>query len=211
MPNLVGNAHYRVSLRWKYLDLHDLMVVHHFKMLADVTRTEAQIKTDLEAYFQPIYGTLAGQISSSAHEFDMKVDRVAWDAGTAKEIIVEPIYLGPFNLTNPPAGTGETLPLQDASVITLRTARPKSRGRKFIPALVESVSAEGGQIASGHIGNHLTAAANMLLTITFGAATAEHGIFSHAPGVAGTFYKFLAAAVSSRICTQRKRRVGVGQ
>lgn len=201
----------RVTLRWKYLDLHDLMVVHHFEVQAAVTRTDAQIKADMEAYFQPIYGTLAGQISSSAHEYDMKIDIVTWDAGTAKEVIQSNQYLGPFALTNPPVGAGETLPLQDASVITLRTQRPKSRGRKFIPALVESVSGEGGVLASGAVGNHVTAAANMLLPLVIGATTAEHGILSHAPQAAGIFLTFLSSAVSGRICTQRRRRVGVGQ
>lgn len=168
--------------------------------------------TGVTTWLGDIYGQLASQISASVVPDTLKVDRVSWDVGEAKEVIDENLYYSTWDLgALNPAGTGETLPLQDSTCITLRTTRPKSRGRKFLPPMVESASSDGGDLAAAMLPGLALAITAAIADFTDGAGiTWSPGVLSPY-GISSYFLDFMSGTFSPQFCTRRSRRKGVGK
>jgi hypothetical protein len=191
----------------------DIVNVWHFKVTLFVSGpTPAQIKAAMETWLNGVFDNLKTHLAVGADPVTIKGDKVTWDPGTAKEVILENLFLDAWDMsTSAPAGTGETLPTQCAAVVTLRTLRPKSRGRKFFGPMVELASGDGGSLIPT-LQTNLAAAAAAMLANAVDAEGNEYtpGILS--PYAGGDYhYAFTTATFNNRFCTMRSRRFGVGE
>lgn len=117
--------------------------------------------------------------------------------------------LGEFDWNDLTTGgqTGDALPTGVAGLITMPTARLKTRGRKFFPGFAE-VNTTNGLFAGDAI-TDLTAAAAYLSSTFLGDFSGD----PYAWGVVGSdslFWPFLSAIVSNIPAYQRRRKQGVG-
>lgn len=107
-----------------------------------------------------------------------------------------------------PSGTGELLPLGIAALITAPTALPGTRGRKFLPAMVE-----------GNCTDSLWTSGLMTVLNAFGVAYISGFIggtsgSAYAPGVLdknGAFRGFIEALTTNVPAYQRRRKQGAGE
>lgn len=212
MPDFLVNDVIRVTSRWKFNGQDDQVNVWFFRCLTAGSCLTADLVLDVQTWLDQVFNPINAAVpAGSLVAYDLKIDLVHYDVGTAKIITDQNLYLGPWTVQNPPGGAGEALPLMTSAVVHCRTSRPKTRGRKFLPAFVESQSGNGGQLTSAAKTLVLAAAAAMLqqLAITPGTAVFLPGVISKY-GTVAYFLNFLSAVVTDYLCTQRRRRVGVG-
>lgn len=210
MANFALNEMLQVVFRWKGWSSWDFLNVYHFICDAAGSFTDAQLETALETWADTVYDSLQTHIISDVDVYDIKADRVVWDAVKLQPKITESILWVTWTSSFPPSGAGEALPTQCAANINLRTERPKTRGRKFIPVFREDDSTSGGNLAAGALADLLLAGAAMLIGFSAGTVTFAPGVMSQYSGTEANFFRYLTATVTPNICTQRRRRFLVG-
>jgi hypothetical protein len=164
---------------------------------------EGNFITFANAVLSALYNELAAELNSEIEDPDVTYDKLEWvtDDWEVSDNIGESALSTTF--TN----TSEFLPFQTAAVMSGRTPRPRSRGRKFLPPFGED-QAVGGVLISGAISDLSDALADYIDDMDMGSGN------SFIPGVASTvtqgFLPFVGGIASDILGTQRRRRKGIG-
>lgn len=157
----------------------------------------------VSAWLADMYDEMAGQYNPELDDPDIELDIVEWN-GTFWETVQR---IGEGVLGTNFTGLGEILPLQSAPVINRRTAKPRSRGRCFLPPMGEDTQ-EKGELSAAAIAAMTDAMAYLLADIVVA------GVNELVPGVASvkwtTFLPVINAFFNDVVFTQRRRRPGVG-
>lgn len=166
-------------------------------------QTDAAVLAAIISALGDIYDEFAAHIDADMDDPDIAVDVVEWQ--TDEWVTVARVGEGVAGTNF--AAAGENLPPQCAPYFVMRTSRPRSNGRKFMPVIDEGAQ-NGGWLTSAAataLGNTLTEA---LTDITISAGN------DLVPGVAstvtGTFLPFLNGFISGVLGTQRRRKYGIG-
>jgi len=156
-------------------------------------------------YAEELYEDVDGYVSSGVTVNPMTVHVVVWD-GVAGEWITDRL-LGWDTPAITFTGTADPLPHQCSAVLVGNTARPKSRGRKFLAPFDDDAAV--GPDWGGAVITALGLALNHYLAdeqVTVGNDLS--------PGVprtdADVFLPFTTGIVNSVVGTQRRRKPGVG-
>lgn len=179
--------------------------VFHFICNFVTDQDASDILDAIEQYVEDIYQSIQGYLDNSLTMNPMLVDKIEWNA---TEQIWEVVgFLGSRTPSITVTSTDDPLPNQMAGVLVANTLRPKSRGRKFFPGLVETAATHGDLIAAA-----LTAFTTALNHYLADETVTSGNVLS--PGVpreaAGTFLEFTVGVVNSILGTQRRRKPGVG-
>jgi len=179
--------------------------VYHFICNFLTDQDASDILDAIEQYVEDIYGSIAAYLNDGMTFNPILVDKIDWNA-TEGLWEVEG-YVGARTPTVTITNTDDPLPNQMAGVLVANTLRPKSRGRKFFPGLVETSALQGDLIAAA-----LTAFTTALNHYLADETVTSSNVLS--PGVpredAGTFLEFTVGVVNSILGTQRRRKPGVG-
>lgn len=201
----------RVTSRLNASSLADILNTWHFIVrIVTAQPTAAQVRTAFQDWLDDVFDSLVNHISSAIDPIDLKVDRLVWNGAMNRMDIAENLYFGPWTMASLPNAAGELLPTQLSGIVNLRTTRPQTVGRRFLPPFVEVDSTGGGAIAAAAIANMSLSAADMLLPITTVEFSCEPGVASQYSGADAHFWEFTSGSPNVRFCTQRRRRVGVG-
>lgn len=199
-PNIL-----RASCRFSMAQGQDHVNVYYFRADTGYSETDVATLGYIEDHMDSIYGNLTAHLSNTADAVDIKVDVVAFVGGV--ETIIRNVGTTPFNLTVPPAATGEPLPPGVAGLVKLLTGIGKVYGRKFIGMLTE------GAQNSGVLGVAVLAALEVVAAIMVATITAPVS-GDLIPGVMSKretdFVAFASYDVSSNMAYQRRRRAGTG-
>lgn len=200
----------KVSSRLKFTPTGgDITNAWHFLCYTAGAATAAALQTAIQGWLDTVFANIASKVSSSVDAYDLKADKTVWNNVLDREEVVENLFLGPWTMASAPSAASESLPLQDAACVTLRTIRPKSRGRKFFPPYTESFSGPGGTVTGGDLTALQDAGADCLLDLTAGTAVFSPGVITPlAPS--GDFLNFFSSVATPNFATQRRRRIGIG-
>jgi len=159
----------------------------------------------IEQYVDDFLTPIAGWIPVTVTNEQGDVSEMEWDA--VNSVWETTRLVGLFEQAVTFTSVAELLPFQSAPVIVGNTARPKSRGRKFIPGFTENAQV-ATELISGALTN-LGTSLNVYLADESISAGNEL-IVGVASTVTGTFLPFTDGAVNSLLGTQRRRKPGVG-
>jgi hypothetical protein len=177
--------------------------VFHWVAAFAAGQTEAAVLAAILTMLGNMYDELASQIPSDLEDPDVEVDVVEWDTDHWETVarVGEGIAGTTFSATT------ELLPYTTCAYWVARTARPRSRGRKFMPPFVESQN-NAGWLVSGAQTALAAALTDALADITISSGnTLTPGVASDATG---TFLPFLNGFISGLFGTQRRRKQGYG-
>lgn len=177
--------------------------VYHLRSVLVSGRSDANVVADMEQWLEDVYDELVTYMKSSITQDPCSVDVVEWD-GTKWEIVHN---VGLATPTIAYADTAAILPQQCAAFALFNTARPKSNGRKFIPAFTEA-GVENGFLIAGA----LTAMAAYAAAVLAGyeIAPLDYYVTGIVREAADLFLDFTLAVVVDTVFTQRRRTPGVG-
>lgn len=180
--------------------------VFYFECDFDAQQTNYDTLVAIAGYIYDIYNAVAAFLDTNATLNYTEVDKIAWNATEGKWLTTG--TLGQCDPAFTATGSGDTFPNQIAPVLRANTSRPKSFGRKFLMAFVESAAT----------GTDLTSAALTALAIALAHYLADEtvsGTSKLVPGVPradeNTFLPFTDGVVNSLVGTQRRRKPGVGR
>lgn len=105
-------------------------------------------------------------------------------------------------------GTTDSLPLQNAALVTFPTDAKRSLGKKFIVGIAEAMSGGGGTLTSTFITALQGFAADILAGHTQGDAEVQSGNWRV---LTENFVPYVGAIVEALISSQRRRKPGVGE
>jgi len=198
----------RVTVRFINVVSGDIENVYHFYAGGAVTDSDQDITDAIADYMETAYTGINTVMHGDNDPYDIKVDVVTYAGG--RETVVRNIGQQGWTMATPPAGTGDLMPSMDACIVTFRTPRPKSRGRKFIGAITEAVNASGS-----FSGNPVTYLTNYAADILTNVGTLTSDLVPCVLSQYGTTPQFALAIteaiVNTVIGTQRRRRKGVGR
>lgn len=200
----------KVVSRLKFNNANDIQNAWHFVAFASATIADNLIRPAVEGWLDGVFDSLSAMIATLIDPYDLKVDKVTWNPALQREQITENLYFGPWTMASAPTASSESLPLQCAPIINMRTVRPQSRGRKFFPPFTETQSDTGGGISASGQANLALAAADMLDILTIDTTNFIPGVISPYSGVYANFLPFSSGTVTPQYCTQRRRRINVG-
>lgn len=166
-------------------------------------QTEAAVMTALSTALAALYDELSAEIPSTLQDPVLACDKLAW-VTDHWEVSAN---IGETSCSTTSTNGSDYLPLPVAAYLVGRTARPRSRGRKFMPSFGEDRQAGSGLIAAAQtaLGNALL---DYLSDITISPGnTLVPGIAST---VTGTFLPFVSGIAASILGTQRRRHPSRG-
>lgn len=179
--------------------------VFHFIAEFLTTQSGAAVMGAIQGYLEDIYDDLLASISNTTVADPYTVHKVEWDAVDGQWETTE--LVGTDDSPTTFTGTGDWYPNQVSGVLTANTARPKSRGRKFLIPFLET----------GAIGNDIVSAVLTAMGLALNHYIADQAIDVDnrlSPGVprtaANEFLPFSNGVVNSLLGTQRRRKPGVG-
>jgi len=156
-------------------------------------------------YIEDVMDSIAAQLTDGFTINITPLHSVVWDAQTAEWVINALIGTGLPDYAH--TNADDPFPNQIAAVLVGNTARPKSRGRKFLPSFGETTALQGD--LTGAAITNLTTALNHYL-----ADETVSGDSVLVPGVwrdgVETWLQFTDGVVNSVLGTQRRRKPGVG-
>lgn len=196
-------------MKWK-ADV-DILNVYHFRWVSGTTFNSTDVFNALKTWLAAVYDQFGTRITSDVTGYLLKVDKVHWDVGTAKEVVDENGFVLPWTFTNAMTGAGESLPLQDAVCITLRSSRPKSRARKFLPPMVETASSDGGLLEANTQAGAVLAIPALLSDMTTAASNVWRPVIMSGLAPANYHLDLISGTYTTHFCTRRSRRRGVGK
>lgn len=168
-------------------------------------QSDTTVQDAVEVWFEDMYAELSAEHVNTMLQDWCTLQEIQFDAVNDKWEVYR--LIGLFLPTITYGNTSEALPNQASAFATFNTARPKSRGRKFLYPF-----GEDRQAATILISAALTAMADY-------AAVAVNdkviGALEHlVPGIVRVgidlFLPYTVAIVTDVIGTQRRRRPGVG-
>ena len=179
--------------------------VYHFRAALPSPEGDASVVAGIETWLEGAYSELSSELVNTITQNSCPVDIVEWNA---TEGIWETTYhVGDCDPTIGFNNINEALPNMTAALCTLNTARPKSRGRKFLFPFGEDV-AGNSYLTGAALANMADYATRILVAINFGIAA------DLIPGIVrateDTFLDYAVAIVTNVLATQRRRRPGVG-
>ena len=166
-------------------------------------QSEAVIALAIATALGLLYDELSAEIPSTIGDPDVMIDKIEWvtDHWEVAENVAETVA----SIT--PTNGSEYLPLPSTAYLVGRTARPRSRGRKFMPTF-----GEDRQSGSGLISAAQTAMAGALVEYLNDIEISAGNTLI--PGVAstvtGTFLPFVSGLAASILGTQRRRHPSRG-
>lgn len=177
-------------------------VYHHiFDGIGGVS--DAAVVADIKTWAESMYATLAGHVLIGTVEQLSSVDQVEWVVDQWKVVA----NIGTFTPVFTPTGTGGQCPNQVSAFVVLKTARPKTVGRKFTFPTLEG-DQNLGIIDAPTIAALVSYASYVINDITIDVANVLHA------GVPRTsvnnFELFYVGVVTDLLGTQRRRRPGYG-
>lgn len=177
-------------------------VWHYYASLA-AQQADLTVQNTIEEKMEDIYNELSTILHNGMTQRLCTIDKVEFSDG--KWSVTENV--GSFTPTITFSGAGEQEPDQIAPFIVFGTARPKTKGRKFLFGLPEG-GAVGSYLISSAVTALTAAAAEALASAVIGPLNTLN------PGVprvgVGVFYALLYGVVTNVVGTQRRRRPGVG-
>lgn len=176
-----------------------------FSFLAQLAsgQSEAVVALAIASALEALYDNLNADVSTVWNDPEVYIDKVEWvtDHWEVTENVAETALDTSFNNATEPS------PLHAPAYFVGRTARPRSRGRKWMPSFCEDRMGSGALIGAA-ITDLTAAAADYIDTIDMGGGN------SLVPGVpstvTGTFLPFVGAIVGTIVGSQRRRRQGYG-
>jgi len=169
------------------------------------THTDAAVIGGLTGWAEDFYELMASYLKSAVTAFTAEFNIIEWN-GTSEEWETSyNIGIGNGNVTFTDAN--DYLPFQCCPCLVAYTARPKTRGRKFIPLFCEDADS-GSSWVSG--ADTVLAAALAEYVSEFIFETGKSVVPGVASTVTGTFYQFLAGLITDVVFTQRRRTRGRG-
>lgn len=166
-------------------------------------QSEVAVLAAIASAVSAMMDAVAGCIHTSLEDPDVYVDVIEWVADHWEVVR----NVGEVIAGTTPTNISQILPYQNAAVLVGRTARPRSRGRKFLPPFGEDC-----QDASVWTAAVLADLADALLIYLADIAVSVNNDLS--PGVpstvTGTFLPFTGGLVNDYVRTQRRRVPGVG-
>lgn len=176
-----------------------------FVYLADfaTSQPDSQALTAIGNHFGGMYDEVASWIHTSLDDPDVFVDVIEWVVDHWEVVRT----VGSLILGTTFTGTADVLPFMDAAVAVARTARPRSRGRKFLPPFGEDAQVGTGLVAAckADLADWVSDYIDNLNVGT--QSDLEPGVASV---VTGTFLPFVNGFYDDLIGTQRRRRPGYG-
>ena len=208
MTNQVGDL-YRISARMRHPTAGDVVNVFHVRHNSSNVGnpTNAELNTAVLGYLEDIYAPMANAITNAQSPFDFKIDKVEMVSG--KETVTEAISTYSWTMVAPPSNAGESLPPGAAAVVSLRSTRPKSFGRKFWGIFTEGTQAAG--VLTSTVLSQITSAGYAILS-GFTIANGSHvfgPIIMTALDAAG-YLDLVESIATDIIGYQRRRRQGTG-
>jgi len=180
-------------------------MVFHFLTSFIADQTNSAVVAAIVGYVEDIMDAVNAYTASTADFNPMEVNVVEWDGTEAEWLTTR--YVGQDTPTWTGAAGGDILPNQVAPVLMATTLRPKTRGRKFLPAFAETAS-QGSTIITAVMTTLATALAHYIADESI---SANNDLIVGVPsGVTGTFKEFSVGDVSDVIGSQRRRKPGVG-
>lgn len=177
-------------------------IFHHQRIGVGVF-TDAAIVTAIEEWAEAMYAELVTAIKDDVVALLCSVDRVEWVIDEWK--ITENI--GVFTPDFVPTLVSEALPNMDSAFVVLKTARPKTIGRKFLPPFGESQQ-NASYLVAAAVEDVVAWADDAVNDITLQVLDYMR------PGVVRTgfdaWFPFTVGIVTNLLGTQRRRRPGVG-
>lgn len=168
--------------------------------------SNSQIVAAVDTALDDMYSAINGKISTQYEFDDYTVDKVEWD-GTKWEV-TENLGLGGINIVG--LNSGDAFPHGVAAVVTGRSTRPQSRGRKFIPGYVESFANDSTWVATV-ITDLVAYGLEYLLDRTVVSAAQIVPIIASQSGpTAGSTFDLIEALIPLVSGYQRRRKPGVG-
>ena len=195
----------RAVAEFEYPDGTIAQNVYHY--LAQLTAPWDDVLTmsEITKHLETMYTLLENDISQNLIVHPLTFYKLIWDSATGSWEIAE--NLGQMVLDVTFLGLDDPFPNQVAGVVTAATNRPKSRGRKFVPGLMDA-SADGSDLVSSAVAALTAFAVDYITDVVAGF----DGQF--VSGVVRTaveeFLPFVMAQVNSVVGTQRRRKPGVG-
>lgn len=177
-------------------------IFHHQRIGVGVF-TDQAIVTAIEEWSEAMYAEIQPVVKDNVIALLCSVDRVEWVVDEWK--ITENI--GVFTPDFTPEVLTDALPNMDSAFVVLKTARPKTIGRKFLPPFGESMQA-GSYLIPAAVEDVVAWADDAVNDITLQVLDYMR------PGVPRTgvdaWYPFTVGIVTNLLGTQRRRRPGVG-
>lgn len=198
----------KVGLYVTLPDVVTAMNVYCFTLfdLAGDNPTNAQVLTAIDSKLEQCYLDLQTYMKSGVEAGDFYADRVAWDG--EKWETIENLGEGIVGVIGNSAA--DLAPHGVAPVVTFNTSRPQTRGRKFLPGIVET-SFQGSTPTSAFLTALGDFALELLTPIAVvGTAYLASSVLGTSGGSAGIVYTLLEAVINDWVGYQRRRKPGVG-
>lgn len=179
--------------------------VYHFASVFAAPQSDFDVINGVNDYVEDIYDDFDQYVDENVTVNPLIVHVVAFDGGEG--IWVTERLLGSTIPDITFTGVTDPLPHQCSPVLVANTGRPKTRGRKFLPPLLDT-AADGPD----WIGAVVTALGAALVNYLATEVLSANNVLT--PGVPRTeenfFNGFTNGIVNSIVGTQRRRKPGVG-
>lgn len=200
---IVNSDVLRTTMVFKLEDDTVVQNIFHHKASIATSVGDGVVLSAVEAWATDTYSTLLTFAHGAIAPLLASLDVVAWD-GLKWEVIRN---VGSFLPEFAPSDVTDPMPNQVSPFVTFKTARPKTRGKKFLfpmteqwyfgstldPSLVAALTAFGAKV----LGDIILVAVDKLI-----------------PGVprstVDAFFEFVLSVVTNVVGSQRRRRPGVG-
>lgn len=193
----------RTTVSFKLQDATVLQNIYHHKASIADSVEDGVVLAALETWSIDLYSGLLTFAYGEIAPLLTTVDVVVWDG--LKWAVDRNV--GTYITTFAPSDLTDPMPNQVSPFITFNTARPKTRGKKFLFPMTEA----------NYVGSTLSGPLVTALT-TFGAKVLASVILvavdKLVPGVprstVDAFFEFVLAIVTNVVGSQRRRRPGTG-
>jgi len=179
--------------------------VYHFYAATLGVYGDSTITDAIEDWIETAYNELSADLVDTITQNVCTVQKVVWDGVLGKWVV--DALVGYFTPTIVYNNASDPLPNQVSAFATFQTARPKSRGRKFLFPFGEDRQ-DATILSAPALADMADFAADVLTAIFLGPANNLY------PGVvraaAAEFLGFDVGIVTDLLGTQRRRRPGVG-
>ncbi len=168
-------------------------------------QSEVDVLSAAKQYGEDLYGDIDTWVDQNVVVNPMTLHEIMWDPSEGLWVVDRLIGITTPAITF--AGATDPLPHQCSAVLVGNTARPKSRGRKFLAPFLDSAASGPDWISTvltalGLVLNHYLADE---------VVTASNDLSPGVPRTAADeFLKFGTGIVNSIVGTQRRRKPGVG-
>ena len=198
----------RVSARFKSTRSGDIVNVYYWLTGSAFSEADADVMTAINTKLSAMYATMASHLAEESDPYDIRYDIVQWLVD--KFVVVRTLGTATWTLSNPPIGTGDSLPQMNAAILNGRTGEVGTYARKYLGPIIEGSQQYGSLVAGA-----LTALANFgtawAADISMASGSMTAGVASVKPGTYGYHFAVLAATVANALLgTQRRRRINRG-